>query len=442
MLGKNYIKQIKNLQALTKLDVLDLHSNKIGKIENIGHLSDLRVLNLANNLIKTVDNLQGLDALTELNLRRNIIDQVNGLNHCPNLQRVFLSNNKIASFENIPCLKDCTQLSDLTLDGNLIFNKKGYIEFCLKSCPNLKQLDMRKVTPEMRNLSGLNQLTGNDDIMKDGQGGEAAAARAATDSTAAATTDYMDRIQGVVLQGNTVGAAASQPVSGAGGLTNHALGTMMSQANNIGAASNLNNNSNMNATGAATQQTSNVAAQGTTGQNQQEDISPEGLLQVISQEWQNEMERIKGLGLNGYKRRKESRSECLVQSGHAEIEGDNKLFIYGNALEVLNNLDFQKTVEQISFQYVRFDNIIGPSNISKLKRFQKLKSLFFQDNNIYSFIQISKLEALTSLMSLSIERNEVSDTVLLRTFIVYRFPNVKEINDRAVSDSDKQRARQ
>ena len=47
-------------------------------------------------------------------------------------------------------------------------------------------------------------------------------------------------------------------------------------------------------------------------QAQQEDISPEGLLQVISQEWQNEMERIKGLGLNGYKRRKESRSECLV----------------------------------------------------------------------------------------------------------------------------------
>jgi hypothetical protein len=44
----------------------------------------------------------------------------------------------------------------------------------------------------------------------------------------------------------------------------------------------------------------------------QEDISPEGLLKVISQEWNNEMERIKQLGLNGYKRRKESRSECLV----------------------------------------------------------------------------------------------------------------------------------
>jgi len=136
--------------------VLDLHSNKISKIENINHLSDLRVLNLANNLIKNVENLQGLDSLTELNLRRNIIEKVQGLNQCGNLQRVFLSNNKIAAFENIACLKDCAQLSDLTLDGNLIFSKKGYIDFCLKSCPSLKQLDMRKVTPEMRNLSGLN----------------------------------------------------------------------------------------------------------------------------------------------------------------------------------------------------------------------------------------------------------------------------------------------
>lgn len=52
------------------------------------------------------------------------------------------------------------------------------------------------------------------------------------------------------------------------------------------------------------------------------------------------MERIKKLGLNGFKRIKESRNDCLVQSGHAEIEGDTMLFIYGNALEVLSNSDF------------------------------------------------------------------------------------------------------
>lgn len=63
-----------------------------------------------------------------------------------------------------------------------------------------------------------------------------------------------------------------------------------------------------------------TANAGNTASN--DDISPEGLLNVIKQEWKNEMERIISLGLNGYKRKKESRTECLVQSGHAEIEGD------------------------------------------------------------------------------------------------------------------------
>lgn len=45
------------------------------------------------------------------------------------------------------------------------------------------------------------------------------------------------------------------------------------------------------------------------------------------------------------------------------------------------------------------------------------------------------------LTSVSIDKNEVSNTTLLRTFIVYRFPNVTSINEKAVVDADKQRAR-
>ena len=86
---------------------------------------------------------------------------------------------------------------------------------------------------------------------------------------------------------------------------------------------------------------------------------------------------------------------------------------------------------------MRFDNIISVTNISKLRRFIKLKSLFFLDNNIYSFIQISKLEALTNLTAINIEKNEVSQTAMMRTFIVYRFPNVTSINEQAVTDTDK-----
>lgn len=79
--------------------------------------------------------------------------------------------------------------------------------------------------------------------------------------------------------------------------------------------------------------------------------------------------------------------------------------------------------------------------MSKLKRFIKLKKLIFIDNNIHSFIQISKLEVLTTLTSLSIDNNEVSNTILVRTFIVYRFPNITEINSLIVTDSDRLKAR-
>ena len=74
----------------------------------------------------------------------------------------------------------------MTLDGNVIFNKKGYIQFCLTNCPSLKQLDMRKVTPDMREQSGVANLTGESLAAAAGQSG--------AESTQAATSDYIDRI--------------------------------------------------------------------------------------------------------------------------------------------------------------------------------------------------------------------------------------------------------
>ena len=249
MLGKNYIERIRNLQNLTKLDVLDLHSNKITKIENISHLSDLRVLNLANNMIQHVEGLNGLVSLTEINLRRNLIETVQGLNNCPRLQRIFLSNNRINKFDSIQSIKDAHQLSELALDGNHVTTLEGYFQFCIKNCPNLKNLDMMKITQEMRDNNG---------VPSDLDKAKAAAAQAEglKNGDQSAATDLSTSDRNITQTTGTAGATNA-------------------------AASN-------------------------------EDISPEGLLNVISQEWKNEMDRIISLGLNGYKRRKESRNDCLV----------------------------------------------------------------------------------------------------------------------------------
>ena len=51
-------------------------------------------------------------------------------------------------------------------------------------------------------------------------------------------------------------------------------------------------------------------------------------------------------------------SKCLVQSGHAEIESNKVLFIFGNALEVLQRSEFYESVEEVHLEYVRFDLIV------------------------------------------------------------------------------------
>lgn len=57
-------------------NALLLFSSQIGSIENLNHLTDLRVLNLSRNCLTCVENLNGLDSLAELNLRYNQISSV------------------------------------------------------------------------------------------------------------------------------------------------------------------------------------------------------------------------------------------------------------------------------------------------------------------------------------------------------------------------------
>lgn len=52
-------------------------------------------------------------------------------------------------------IKDAHQLTELALDGNPVTNKEGYFQFCIKNCPTLKNLDMMKVTQEMRDNNGV-----------------------------------------------------------------------------------------------------------------------------------------------------------------------------------------------------------------------------------------------------------------------------------------------
>lgn len=44
---------------------------------------------------------------------------------------------------------------------------KGYFEFCIVTCPNLKHLDLRKITPDMREAGGAKGADGKVKAIED-----------------------------------------------------------------------------------------------------------------------------------------------------------------------------------------------------------------------------------------------------------------------------------
>jgi leucine-rich repeat-containing protein 49 len=169
-------------------------------------------------------------------------------------------------------------------------------------------------------------------------------------------------------------------------------------------------------------------------------FSTEEQIAAIQVEWKAEITRLKAKSINSIKLRREVDGESLVKSGHAELEGETQLFLYGNSLEVLEKPDFRATATQITFRYIRFDQIV--QQIPNIRRYSNLVRLVFSENNINSFAHLAKLEQIPGLLALSLENNDVCYTVLCRSFIVYRFPTLKEISGIEVTESDRSKAKQ
>ena len=132
--------------------MLDLHSNCISKVEHLGCLTELRVLNLAGNHIHVLEDVGALQSLTELNARRNQIENVYELHFLPALQRVFLSNNRVQNFSAVSCLFKVKFLMELSLDGNPVAlnDAAAYRRHLIDSIRTLRHLDLKRVTDQER----------------------------------------------------------------------------------------------------------------------------------------------------------------------------------------------------------------------------------------------------------------------------------------------------
>ena len=375
---------------------LDLCLNKIAEIQNLHTVSSLRVLMLGKNQITRIKGLDALKQLEVLDLQTNKISKIENVKHLAGLRVLNVSGNWLTSIDS---LNGLTSLTELNAKKNLITSVEG-----LQHWPLLKKLFLAN-----------NKIESADKVksLKDAKVLEELSLEMNpfSISNKAYTSFWFSKCPTLkILDGKKESEYKESK------------GITMEDLKSAGTDSTNPTPDKRDAQGG-------------------DDISPDNLLKIISNEWKNEIKHLKETNINGYKKHKDNKSDSYVQSGHAEIEGKTMLFIYGNAIEVLDKSEFQKEVEEITFQYMRFNTIVGSSNMKKLVRFERLKKLIFSHNYIHSFVQISKLETIGTLKSITISENDVSLTWLWRCFIVYRFPFVNEINGKAVTDEEKNEAR-
>jgi len=105
------IDEIKGLEKLKDIEVLDLSSNKIREIKGLDNLIYLKKLDLSGNEIGEIKGLDKLTCLESLDLSVNKIREIKGLDTLHNLKKLLLYNNSIGDLIGIGHLNNLEELS-------------------------------------------------------------------------------------------------------------------------------------------------------------------------------------------------------------------------------------------------------------------------------------------------------------------------------------------
>lgn len=103
-LHSNHIRKIENLGPLVKLETLILSFNEIAKIENVEELTALQTLDLSFNMIRRFENMKTLSTLTDLAMNSNLLHRTEDLSmlrkYVPHLVNLNLANNPVCEMKS------------------------------------------------------------------------------------------------------------------------------------------------------------------------------------------------------------------------------------------------------------------------------------------------------------------------------------------------------
>ncbi|XP_032861774.2 leucine-rich repeat and coiled-coil domain-containing protein 1 isoform X2 [Tyto alba] len=138
------VKSLLEVSLSSDLHTLNVHCNRIARIEGLGHLRNLRHLDLSSNQIRRIEGLSALASLRTLSLSCNLITKVEGLDKLFNLTILDLSYNRIHDLSGFQCLHGTSyKISHIDLHSNCVNNINHLIQ-CTKGLHFLRNLTLQK----------------------------------------------------------------------------------------------------------------------------------------------------------------------------------------------------------------------------------------------------------------------------------------------------------
>ncbi|XP_039271513.2 leucine-rich repeat-containing protein 9-like [Styela clava] len=141
--NKNCVTKLEGLECCTNLQELSLVDNCIYKLDGLSKLTNLRHLDLSSNYLISLENsgLEKLTSLQFLSLENNRLTSLKGLHEQHSLVELYLGNNRIVNVREIFNVKALVNLMILDVYGNPVVQSDNYRLFVIYHLPNLKALD-------------------------------------------------------------------------------------------------------------------------------------------------------------------------------------------------------------------------------------------------------------------------------------------------------------
>eukprot|EP01136_Pigoraptor_vietnamica_P024935 Opistho-1_new@78397 len=132
---------------------IDLRSNKIAVIENLGAtLDQFDSIDLTDNHIRKLEGFPLLLRLKTLFLSNNRISKIDKdvAQNIPNVDELILANNQLSELGDLKPLAKFTKLRSLCLMRNPVASQPHYRPFIIHNIPTLKLLDFKRIKTKER----------------------------------------------------------------------------------------------------------------------------------------------------------------------------------------------------------------------------------------------------------------------------------------------------